>query len=75
MVAKWPDIAGKRVANPSAMLLSAVMLLRHLGEKRAADRIERGVHAALADPARRTADLGGSADLDRFTETVIGRLG
>jgi len=70
-----PDIAGKRVANPSAMLLSAVMLLRHLGESRAADRIERGVHAALADPACRTADLGGPADLDRFTETVIGRLG
>jgi len=70
-----PDIAGKRVANPSAMLLSAVMLLRHLGETRAADSIEHGVHAALADPARRTADLGGSADLDRFTETVIERLG
>jgi isocitrate dehydrogenase (NAD+) len=70
-----PDIAGKRVANPSAMLLSAVMMLRHLGEARAADRIERGVHAALADPASRTADLGGPANLDRFTETVIGRLG
>ena len=60
-----PDIAGKRVANPSAMLLSTVMLLRHLGEARAADAIERGVHAALGDPARRTADLGGPADLDR----------
>ncbi|MFI5217408.1 MAG: isocitrate/isopropylmalate dehydrogenase family protein [Candidatus Limnocylindria bacterium] len=70
-----PDIAGKRVANPSAMLLSAVMMLRHLGEARAADRIERVVHAALADPASRTADLGGPANLDRFTETVIGRLG
>lgn len=70
-----PDIAGKRVANPSAMLLSTVMLLRHLGESRAADRIERAVHAALGDPASRTADLGGSADLDRFTDSVIGRLG
>jgi len=70
-----PDIAGKRIANPSAMLLSTVMLLRHLGESRAADSIERAVHAALADPASRTRDLGGPADLDRFTETVIGRLG
>jgi isocitrate dehydrogenase (NAD+) len=70
-----PDIAGKRVANPSAMLLSAVMLLRHLGESRAADAIERGVLAALADPACRTADLGGPADLDRFTASVIARLG
>jgi isocitrate dehydrogenase (NAD+) len=69
-----PDIAGKRVANPSAMLLSAVMLLRHLGESRAADRVERAVHTALGDPTCRTADLGGPADLDRFTETVIGRL-
>jgi isocitrate dehydrogenase (NAD+) len=56
------------------MLLSAVMLLRHLGESRAADRVERAVHTALGDPTRRTADLGGPADLDRFTETVIGRL-
>jgi isocitrate dehydrogenase (NAD+) len=70
-----PDIAGKGVANPSAMLLSTVMMLRHLGEARGADRIERGVHAALGDPASRTADLGGSADLDRFTASVIGRLG
>jgi isocitrate dehydrogenase (NAD+) len=70
-----PDIAGKRIANPSAMLLSTVMLLRHLGESRAADTIEHAVHAALADPASRTRDLGGPADLDQFTETVIGRLG
>jgi isocitrate dehydrogenase (NAD+) len=70
-----PDIAGKRVANPAAMLLSTAMLLRHLGETRAADAIEQGVHAALADPARRTADLGGSASLDAFTAAVIENLG
>jgi isocitrate dehydrogenase (NAD+) len=70
-----PDIAGKRVANPSAMLLSTVMLLRHLGDARAADAIERAVNAALGDPSRRTRDLGGPADLDQFTETVIGELG
>ena len=70
-----PDIAGKRIANPSAMLLSTAMLLRHLGETDAARCVERGVHAALADPARRTADLGGTATLDAFTATVIERLG
>jgi isocitrate dehydrogenase (NAD+) len=70
-----PDIAGKRLANPSAMLLSAVMMLRHLGDARAADAIERAVHAALGDPSRRTKDLGGHASLDEFTETVIGELG
>jgi len=69
-----PDIAGKRVANPSAMLLSTVMLLKHLGEANAAEAIERGVHAALADPSRRTADLGGPANLDAFTATVIEHL-
>jgi isocitrate dehydrogenase (NAD+) len=69
-----PDIAGKRIANPSAMLLSTAMLLRHLGEPRAAASLERGVHAALADPSRRTGDLGGPANLDQFTATVIERL-
>jgi isocitrate dehydrogenase (NAD+) len=70
-----PDIAGKRIANPSAMLLSTVMMLRHLGDASAADAIEHAVHAALGDPSRRTRDLGGPADLDRFTESVIGELG
>jgi isocitrate/isopropylmalate dehydrogenase len=70
-----PDIAGKRVANPSAVLLSTAMMLRHLGETRAAASLEQAVHAALADPGRRTRDLGGPADLDAFTETVIGFLG
>jgi isocitrate dehydrogenase (NAD+) len=70
-----PDIAGKRVANPSAMLLSTVMMLRHLGEARAADSIQRAVVAALGDPSRRTRDLDGPATLDEFTETVIGELG
>jgi isocitrate dehydrogenase (NAD+) len=69
-----PDIAGKRLANPSAMLLSTVMMLRHLGDARAADAIERAVYAGLGDPARRTQDLGGPASLDQFTETVIGEL-
>jgi len=69
-----PDIAGKRLANPSAVLLSTAELLRHLGERAAGDRLERGVHAALADPAVRTRDLGGTAGLDRFTDAVIGRL-
>ena len=69
-----PDIAGKRIANPSAMLLSTAMLLRHLGEADAARAIERGVHGALADPARRTGDLGGPANLDAFTATVIEQL-
>jgi isocitrate dehydrogenase (NAD+) len=69
-----PDIAGKRLANPSAILLSTVEMLRHLGERDAGVALEAAVHAAIADPATRTRDLGGSADLDRFTEAVIEQL-
>jgi isocitrate dehydrogenase (NAD+) len=69
-----PDIAGKRLANPSAVLLSTAEMLRHLGERAAGDALERAVHAALGDPAARTRDLGGTAGLDRFTDAVIGRL-
>ncbi len=69
-----PDIAGKRVANPSAMLLSAAEMLRHVDQREAGARLERAVHAALAEPASRTRDLGGRAGLDEFTRTVIDHL-
>jgi isocitrate dehydrogenase (NAD+) len=66
-----PDIAGRGLANPCAVILSAAMLLAHLGEADAARRIERAVHAALADPANHTGDLGGKADLARITGAVL----
>jgi isocitrate dehydrogenase (NAD+) len=69
-----PDIAGRRLANPTAILLSTALMLRHLGENDAGNALERAVHAAILDPASRTRDLGGGADLDRFTEAVIGQL-
>ncbi len=69
-----PDIAGRGVANPSALILSGAMMLRHLGEVRAAAAVERAVHAALADPKHHTRDLGGSCDLAPFTRAVIERL-
>jgi len=69
-----PDIAGKRLANPAAVILSAAMLARHIGEPTKATAIERAVAAALADPANHTHDLGGSADLDRVTRAIIDRL-
>jgi isocitrate dehydrogenase (NAD+) len=70
-----PDIAGKRFANPTAVILSAVEMLRYLGEVDAGDRIEAAVHATLAEPALRTRDLGGKAGTDEFTDAVIERLG
>jgi isocitrate dehydrogenase (NAD+) len=70
-----PDIAGKRLANPTAVILSCVEMLRHLGEINAADRVESAVHATLIEPALRTRDLGGKATTDEFTQAVIERLG
>ena len=69
-----PDIAGRRIANPTALILSAAEMLRHLGEDKASARIESAVHAALREPALRTRDLGGHASLDEFTDSVIERL-
>jgi isocitrate dehydrogenase (NAD+) len=56
-----PDIAGKGIANPIAMILSGAMMLRHLGEGDGASAVERAVDAVLASGAVRTADLGGSS--------------
>jgi isocitrate dehydrogenase (NAD+) len=70
-----PDIAGKRIANPSAMILSAVEMLEFLGEGAAAANIRQAIHACLAAPATRTRDLGGKLDLDRYTDAVIEHLG
>jgi isocitrate dehydrogenase (NAD+) len=69
-----PDIAGKRFANPTAVILSAVEMLKHVGENAAAKRVEAAVHAVLAEPALRTRDLGGKASTDEFTDAVIERL-
>jgi isocitrate dehydrogenase (NAD+) len=66
-----PDIAGRGVANPVAVILSAAQLLRHLGEDAAAAAVERAVDAALLEPKNRTRDLGGSADLEAITRAIV----
>jgi isocitrate dehydrogenase (NAD+) len=70
-----PDIAGQGLANPSGLLLSATMLLDHVGQTEAASRVRKGVYAALAKPETRTRDLKGQADTKTFTEAVIKNLG
>jgi isocitrate dehydrogenase (NAD+) len=65
-----PDIAGKGVANPTGLMLSGAMLLDHVGQGAAAERLRRGVLSALADPRTRTRDLGGKADTAEFTRAV-----
>ncbi len=66
-----PDIAGKGIANPTGLMLSACMLLEHVGQDDAAARLRKGIHAALADPATRTGDLGGRANTAAYTDAVI----
>lgn len=68
-----PDIAGQGVANPTATVLSAAMLLDHLGEAQAARRLETAVDDVLREGPR-TRDLGGTADTEAFTAALIARL-
>lgn len=69
-----PDIVGKGIANPSGLMLSAVMLLEHIGQTAAATRMRSAIHAALADGATRTRDLGGQADTVTFTDAIVRAL-
>ena len=69
-----PDIAGQQKANPIAFLLSALMMLRHIGETAAADRIEAALTKVLEEKKQVTRDLGGSAGTKAFTEAIIGKL-
>ena len=69
-----PDIAGKLLANPTALLLSAVLMLRHIDEGAAADRIMRAVSAVLAEGRVRTRDLGGTASTLEYADAVVESL-
>jgi isocitrate dehydrogenase (NAD+) len=68
-----PDIAGQDRANPTALLLSAILMLRHLDLEEHADRIEQSLHATLAAGIR-TPDIGGSAGTRAFADAVASRL-
>ena len=66
-----PDIAGLGVANPTALMLSAVMMLRHLGEVDAAARLQGAVERVYAEGTHVTRDIGGVASTREFTDAVI----
>ena len=66
-----PDIAGKGIANPIALILSGVMMLRHLKEVKAAERIEQAVNKTLMDGKYLTFDLGGKSNTDEFVNAII----
>jgi isocitrate dehydrogenase (NAD+) len=69
-----PDIAGKNIANPTALLLSALLMLRHIGEDAIADRIMKAVGEVLSEGRVRTRDLGGSATTTEYAEAICRRL-
>lgn len=69
-----PDIAGRGIANPTALMLSAVMMVRHLGHDEAADRMEQAVLGVLADGKVRTPDLKGTATTMEYAEAIVAKL-
>ncbi len=69
-----PDIAGKGLANPTALMMSAVMMLRWIELPNEADRLDLAIHKVYADGKVRTRDLGGTANTAEFTEAIISAL-
>lgn len=69
-----PDIAGKNLANPSAILMAFAMMLKDLGQAGAADRLNHAIQAQVAEGKVVTADIGGTAATTEFTQAVIARL-
>ena len=69
-----PDIAGKNLANPMAVILSSALMLDHLGEHAAADRVRHGVHAVLREGKKLTRDLGGSSGTTEIAEAIAAKV-
>lgn len=69
-----PDIAGQKIANPCALLLTSAQMLSHLGMQERADRLHRAITAAIAAGDRTTPDLGGTGNTDTFTSAIIDRI-
>jgi isocitrate dehydrogenase (NAD+) len=69
-----PDIAGKGVANPSAQMLAAAMMLDHMGELERAERIRRAIEHVIVAQNIRTRDLGGNASTQEFGNAVAKRV-
>lgn len=69
-----PDIAGQGVANPTAILMSGILMLRHIGEMDAADRVEKALMEVFTDGEIRTRDLGGTAKTSEFAAAIIEKL-
>jgi isocitrate dehydrogenase (NAD+) len=69
-----PDIAGKGIANPLAVIMSGVMMLNHIHEEKAAVKIKTAYDAVLGEGAMLTRDLGGTASTDQFADAIIAKM-
>jgi isocitrate dehydrogenase (NAD+) len=69
-----PDIKGQNKANPTALLLSAIEMLKYIGENTTAEKINAALLKTLSDPKNLTADRGGNASTTEFTKAVISNL-
>jgi isocitrate dehydrogenase (NAD+) len=69
-----PDIAGKGLANPTALMQSAVLMLAHIGERDAAQRLQRAIERVYEERTALTGDVGGKASTTEFTDAVIRHL-
>jgi isocitrate dehydrogenase (NAD+) len=69
-----PDIAGKGLANPTALMQSARLMLMHLGERTAAENLQRAIESVYAEGKFLTRDVGGQASTSEFTDAVVGRI-
>jgi isocitrate dehydrogenase (NAD+) len=70
-----PDIAGKNLANPTALLRSALLMLRHIGEPEAALKIRNALEMVYRDRDKLTKDVGGKAGTSEFADNVIAAMG
>ena len=69
-----PDIAGKGIANPIALLYAAALMLEHVGVQPLAERLREGIDATVHEDGVRTRDLGGQASTNDFADALVGRL-
>ena len=70
-----PDIAGQGIANPTALLQSSILMLRYLGEREAAEKIESAMMKTFAERQVRTRDIGGTAKTSEFADAIIQHMG
>lgn len=66
-----PDIAGKNIANPTAVLRSGILMLRHMGEEDAANKIRRAIEIVYTEKKHLTRDMGGTASTSEFADAII----